>query len=255
MPSDKVKAVGITNKGMVREHNEDWIYHNADLGLVIVADGMGGHNAGEVASRMATEVVRSYLIPSQESVDGDVLEATLQLGQSIEQANKALGAASKFRKELSGMGTTMVVGVFRFGRFFYAHVGDSRIYQSRDKNLKQLTRDHSLVQELVDNGLFETLEDAEAAGIGNNVLTRGLGLSPDMEADVAEEIVQENDIYLFCTDGLTNMVNDDEIADFLSDIDQNGFEQTAQSMLNLALDRGAYDNVSFVLARPIFKVN
>jgi protein phosphatase len=150
------------------------------------------------------------------------------------------------------MGTTMVVGLFRFGRFFYAHVGDSRIYQSREKNLKQLTRDHSLIQELVDNGLFETLEDAEAAGIGNNVLTRGLGLNQEMEADVAEEIVQENDVYLFCTDGLTNMLNDDEIADFLSDIDEKGFEKTAEIMLNLALDRGAYDNVSFVLARPIF---
>jgi len=251
MPSDKITLAAITHTGMVRDHNEDWIYDNADLGLVIVADGMGGHNAGEVASRMATEVTRSYLIPSQESEKGDLLETSLQLGQSLEQANKALVAAAKFRKKLEGMGTTIVVGMFRFGRFFYAHVGDSRIYRYRDKNLKQLTRDHSLIQELVDNGLFQTYEDAIAAGIGNNVLTRGLGLHQEMDIDVAEEDVQEGDIYLFCTDGLTNMIEDDEIADFLMESEEKGLQETANIMLRLALDRGGYDNVSFTLAKPI----
>ncbi len=254
MPSDKIEIAAITHTGKIRAHNEDWIYHHADLGLVIVADGMGGHNAGEVASRMATEVIRSYLLPVQEAEKGDLLEANLQIGQSVEQANKALVAASKFRSELKGMGTTIVAGMFCFGHFLYAHVGDSRIYQWRDKDFKQLTRDHSLIQELVDNGLFPTIEAAVKAGIGNNVLTRGLGLNQEMEVDVADIAVNEGDIYLLCSDGLTNMIDDDELAEFMTDADQNGLEETAQIMLNLALDRGAYDNVSFILARPIISL-
>lgn len=250
MSVNSLELAARTHVGRVRHHNEDSHAFNANLGMFVLADGMGGHRAGEVASRVAVDAATEYLERIQKENEVDELESLYYAGQATQYANDAIILAVDEDPALHGMGTTLVVAMFRYGRIFYSHVGDSRLYRWRDGDFRQLTRDHSLIQKMVDTGLFPSIEDARLAGVGDNVLTRSLGLSPDVEIDVGDQSLQAGDIYLSCSDGLSGPVHDDTMARILEDTDGD-LDLAADALVQLALDGGGHDNITLILARPL----
>ena len=241
-----IEIASCSDKGLVRDINEDTVAALADHGLVILADGMGGYNAGEVASQLAVDTVSSVLVPMLDAVDHAPLE------EAIHAANETIHTTIERSPQFEGMGTTIVLGVFGDDRIQYAHVGDSRLYRYRQGRLDCLTKDHSVVQQMVDDGFFESLQEAREAGVKNNMLTRGLGADSRVQVDVAEMVLEVDDLYLFCSDGLSNMVSDDEIEAVLEKQSQD-IESAAKRLLEMALERGGMDNVSLVVVRPALK--
>lgn len=225
-------VAGITDIGKVRARNEDAIGFDAALGLLVVADGMGGHNAGDVASRLAIE----HLFAAAREGGG--------LHAAVKRANEAiLGAAQD--PDRYGMGTTVVAAWLDDDHIEIAHVGDSRLYRLREDGLQLLTRDHSQVQELVDRGI---LTPAQArVSTRRNFLSRALGTDPEVRIDCARHPLQQGDIFLLCSDGLTNMVEDEELAEALQAM--RSAQSVAERLVALANERGGRDNISVVIAR------
>ena len=249
MTSHTLEVATRSHVGRVRPHNEDAFVALAARGVVVVADGMGGHKAGEVASLLAAEVVANALCDVQESDGADDLDSLMQVGRAVELANEAIAARVRREPQLAGMGTTLVAAMFRHERIFYAHVGDSRLYRLRNGRMRQLTRDHSLVQQLIDQGIFRSRAEARDAGVGDNVLIRSLGVAGALEVDIDDAPLQPEDTYLFCTDGLCGKVSDREIARLLRRSDAS-LEDLADDLERAALDAGGPDNITLVLARP-----
>ena len=246
-----IQAIDIairSHVGLVRSRNQDHTYADSDLGLVVLADGMGGHRGGEVASRIAVEAVIAALLPAQREDVSDDMESLMRVGEAAEFANRALLEKSLERPELKGMGTTVVLAIFREGRIFYAHVGDSRLYRVRYGRMRRLTRDHSLIQQVIDDGVFMNRHHAREGGVRDNILTRSLGMEPQMEVDVGDAVLEAGDTYLFCSDGLHNLVPDSIISRILRD-PRGDLEEQAQTLTDAALDAGGNDNISIVLAR------
>lgn len=234
-----------TDKGLVREHNEDSVVVIPDQGLAVLADGMGGLNAGEVASHLAAEfVAKDLLMRIQAGGFGPQ-----DLVRAVERANEALRKSVEQNPSHAGMATTIVVLVFSGDQALLAHLGDSRIYRITPDFMECLTTDHSMIQELVDQGLFFSLEEAHNAGIPSNVLTRGLGVEPEVRVDLAEMALTDDDIYLLCSDGLTNMLPDEKIHHIVSAA-AGDLHRAADQLLAGALEEGGIDNVSLILARP-----
>ena len=253
--SDVLEVVAMTDVGRARDHNEDSVGADAAYGFVLVADGMGGHNAGEVASGIAANVVYEQLravLPELDTGEADpetgYAVESIAAKQAIELANSAINQTSQTQAECAGMGTTIVVGLFYDNRMTIAHVGDSRMYRLRGKRFEQVTRDHSLIQELVDKGFYDTVDEAQAAG-NKNLITRALGVEEGVNVDVHEEIVQVGDIYLLCSDGLSDMVPDEKIHLTLNKFSAN-LKLAAEKLIGLANENGGKDNISVVLARP-----
>lgn len=227
-----------TDIGRVRSRNEDSVAVDAAAGLLVVADGMGGHNAGDVASRMAIEGVLA-------AMQGSAGEHDDRLVAAVRQANDAIYAAAGEDYQRSGMGTTVVAVWLRPTRLVVAHVGDSRLYRLRDGAIEALTRDHSQVQDLVDRGI---LTPAQArASTRKNFLSRALGTDPDVVIDSAAHTPAAGDVYLLCSDGLTNMVEDEEIVSLIRDAASLG--AAAEQLVAQANERGGRDNISVALAR------
>ncbi|MCP3662885.1 MAG: serine/threonine-protein phosphatase [Gammaproteobacteria bacterium] len=228
-----------SDKGLVRPSNEDTVMVQLDPGIVVLTDGMGGYKAGEVASKIAADSIVEYLC------DGDAVGPD-SLDEAVDAANEAILDAIDQNSGYDGMATTVVAGSFDSHRLYYAHVGDSRLYRFRADALVQLTRDHSMIQELVDQNYFANEEEALAAGVKNNVLTRGLGISSDVVVDTAETGLNVGDIYLLCSDGLSNMVDKHVLEKVLSNR-QMTLEEKADCMIEHALESGGSDNVSLIL--------
>ena len=250
MGADQLEVATRSHAGLVRSHNQDFVAVDAECGTLVLADGMGGHRAGEVASRIAADRALVELRSAQSEVSMDSTAALLRVGHAVERANQALFDACATRPELRGMGTTVVAAVFRDRRLFYAHVGDSRLYRIRFGRLRRLTHDHTLIQRMVDDGVFVNRAEARQAGIRDNVLTRSLGMQNPADVDVAEVPVEPGDTFLCCSDGLHGLVADKEIARILRD-PQGDLDEQAQALVDAALAAGGTDNVSVVLARPI----
>lgn len=252
---DSILISGLTDQGLVREHNEDSIGSEPALGLVVLADGMGGHKGGEVASAIAVDTVLSVLkktLPNivhgqTDSRTGYSLES-MAIEDAIMQANQAIFQAARGNAQYEGMGTTIVVVLFYDNRVSIAHVGDSRLYRLREHKLEQLTRDHTLLQELVDRGLY-TKEEARQS-LNKNLVTRAVGVNPTVEVDLLEDFGAINDIYLLCSDGLTDMINDQLIEDSLLNYRTN-LARVASELVTQAKAHGGKDNVSVVLAMPV----
>ena len=240
--------VGLTDRGMVRAENEDSIATRPEIGLAVLADGMGGHQAGEVASAMAVDVVTRHfeeLLASGDNGDDRVREAK-SMDAAIRAANSAIFEVAQSRPDYSGMGSTIVVAIFYGDHMFVGHVGDSRLYRLRGDEIEQLTEDHSVIQELLNRGLM-TEEEARVT-IGKNLVTRALGVDAEVLPDVAQEELQNGDLFLLCSDGLNDVISDDEIATHMRECG-NDIEQTAQKLIDLANSRGGPDNISVILAR------
>lgn len=239
----------LSHIGLVRSGNEDSFMAHDKVGIVALADGMGGHRAGDVASKIAVEVSVAELIPAQKLDKADGMESLMRVGQAAESANAAIFETAKNSREFRGMGTTLVLSIFRDSRIFYAHVGDSRLYRVRDGKLQCLTRDHSLIQDVLEAGIFADKAEAQAAGVGENVLTRSLGLRVEVDVDVGEQHVEPGDLFMYCSDGLSTYVGDPEIETILAQKDWT-MEFKVDQLVNAALREGGVDNVTVVLARP-----
>ncbi len=245
---------GSTDPGMIRPNNEDRISTTPELGLAVVADGMGGHQAGEVASGMAVDVVTRHLInvfsrdtpPADEEVADQSSAELRAVGEAIALANTAIFELAKSSPNCSGMGTTVVVTLFHEDKVCIGHVGDSRLYRYRSDTLELITEDHSLVQELVARGLI-TSEEARHS-INKNLVTRALGIEPTVESQLTEQTLQDQDIYLLCSDGLNDVLPDDVTAQLLKDHGSD-LQATADRLVAQVNARGGPDNVSIVLVR------
>jgi PPM family protein phosphatase len=244
---------GKTDTGMVREHNEDCFLVVPDSGIAILADGMGGHLAGEVASAMAIDRVTHYLINAftdtraakSASKHGTSYESAT-LVEAIKAANAAIHQASMSRPEQAGMGTTIVAVAFHDNTLTVAHVGDSRLYRYRRGDLSQVTEDHSMVQELLRRGLMTP--DEARTSLNRNLVTRALGIDPLVEVDVVEQTFEDGDLYLLCSDGLNDVLLDEEIAAILAQ-HPDDLDAATQQMIADVNARGGPDNVSIVLIR------
>lgn len=239
-----IKMSGTTHQGMVRINNEDSISTLDDIGVAILADGMGGHQAGEVASSMAVEMVQQYFADVMGN-PGSVPNGE-NLLESIGLANTAVFELSQERPECAGMGTTIVVCNFINGKIITAHVGDSRLYCLRDNSLAQITQDHSVVQELVSRG-FMSQEEANNS-MNKNLVTRALGIEATVEADLNEQQYQSGDVYLLCSDGLSDVVPDTEIEKTLVE-HQADIGSTAKYLVDQANTAGGPDNISVILVK------
>src|SRR5499427_7710418 len=236
----------LSHPGMVRSHNEDSVFVDADAGIAILADGMGGYNAGEVASGIAVNVVSNGLLPdlrsgrelSKVDVQSGLTHAALLLQQQIAEANKGIYEAAQTRPECAGMGTTIVAAVFHGNRVSIGHIGDSRCYRLRGEKFEQLTHDHSLLQEQIDSGQL-TAEQAKYS-LNKNLVTRALGIEAIVPADIAEYRVEANDVYLLCSDGLTDMVDPGVVHDVV-DEKRSDLAEAAAELIDIANQNGGRD--------------
>ncbi len=236
----------LSDAGRVRDNNEDAVGCDPELGLAVLADGMGGYNAGEIASAMAVATLRSeltlWLAVSGDGDDSAAVRAAMQ--QATDAANHAIYEAAHQNAQYHGMGTTLVLGLFRDRRAVIGHIGDSRCYRWRGGQLQALTRDHSLLQEQIDAGLLTPAEAAHAPN--RNLVTRALGVEPTVELEVNEHAVEAGDVFLLCSDGLNDMLGDREIGALLA---RGGHDMpgSAQALMDAANAAGGRDNISLVL--------
>ena len=252
---NKVKSVSGTDTGRVREHNEDAIGSEPDIGLYVLADGMGGYNAGEVASGIAVKTImnlvrEAYQVQDLSGIDRatGLMRPSIILRDAILRANKIIHQTSKTQPQCEGMGTTVVAALFYNDRIITAHVGDSRLYRLRGDRFEQLTMDHSLLQELVDRGFYSQEEAARSTN--KNYVTRALGVEPTVEVDVREHRAEKADHYVLCSDGLSDMVEDEDIQLTISTFGDN-LDVVAKQLVQLANEHGGRDNISVVLAQVI----
>lgn len=250
--SSYLEISSCSDPGMVRSNNEDSVKTNPALGLVVLADGMGGYNAGEVASGMATTLLVTELEriftarqPGGEG-SGGVPWVHQVLAEEIAKANTSILHAAQSQPQYSGMGTTLVMALFHDDKMTVAHIGDSRLYRCRGEDFGQVTRDHSLLQEQMDSGMI-TAEEARHSQ-NKNLVTRALGVDPSVKPEIHDYDVQPGDIYLLCSDGLNDMVEDEEIAMTLQMLSAN-LELCATQLIQMANDNGGRDNVSVIVVR------
>lgn len=248
MTAVKLDVAMRTDRGVVRKNNEDAVGGDPTAGLVILADGMGGANAGEVASSLAVDLLVNQLAAMPDRVAEPVDRQ--QLLEALQGVNLAILDLARQVPEYHGMGTTLVVGLFQPERLIYAHVGDSRLYRFRQGALEVLTSDHTLIEELVRLGEFVSLEEALAAGVPQNILSRAFGSEPELEIEIAEVEYASDDLFLFCSDGLTNMLSVGEMQNILKSTDTNLMRQV-DALIECACANGGTDNVSVILARVI----
>ena len=236
-----------TDPGLARENNEDSVTFEEQTRLGILADGMGGYNAGEIASGMATTFIKSELSRwlSQAGRHANPREVRRAMEICVDNANRSIFNAANSNPQYSGMGTTLVLGVFQDGRLLLGHIGDSRCYRMRGAELTQITKDHSLLQEQMDAGLI-TPEQA-ATSSNKNLVTRALGVEDAVLLEVNDHKVEPGDIYLMCSDGLSDMVDDDGIAKILRA--EAPLEQKVAQLIDAANANGGRDNISVLVAQ------
>ena len=250
---NRVEFACSSDAGVVRKFNEDSIAAVSEIGLMALADGMGGYMAGDVASALAISVVKEELVaalgclePMENSTANRYLPQTLAVKWAAEKANQMILRVARKNSQCQGMGTTLTLALFHEDRISIAHVGDSRLYRLRYDRLEQLTMDHSLLQGQVEAGLIDS-GDAKLSH-NRNLVTRALGKEETVEVDVREEDVLPGDIYLLCSDGLNDMVEDADIELTLCELKAN-LSLAANILVQMANDNGGHDNVSVVLAR------
>ncbi len=249
----KIEFAEMSDTGMVREHNEDAIGSIAGMGLMVLADGMGGYNAGEVASGIAVQTITDLaaegaMREERNEIDPHtgLMRQTIVLRDAVARANKIIYQTAQSQTHCEGMGTTLVASMFYDNKISIAHVGDSRAYRLRNEKLEQLTMDHSLLQELVDRGFYS--EEEAQRSTNRNYVTRALGVEPTVDVEVQEYEVLPEDIYLLCSDGLPDMVEDEDIHLTISTFNAS-LDVVGQQLVQLANEHGGRDNVSVMLAQ------
>jgi len=242
-----IELSAAVDPGRARSNNEDSVALDNDVALAVLADGMGGYNAGEVASNMATSFIRTelgrWLREAQtHASDGEVRRA---MDICVDNANRAIFNAANSNPQYAGMGTTLVVAVIRDSHLLVGHVGDSRAYRLRGGRLQQITRDHSLLQEQIDAGLITPEQAAFSAN--KNLVTRAVGVEDTVLLETHQHDVQPGDVYLLCSDGLSDMLDDASIGQLL--LANESLTVACQALIDAANDAGGKDNISVVLVR------
>lgn len=241
-----LKTFSVTDIGKTRQINQDFIYTSEQPvgklpNLFIVADGMGGHNAGDMASKLAVDTMVEQISASEEQQPEKLMEA------AIKAANQRVLEQAATKPELEGMGTTVVAATFLEDRLVVANVGDSRLYVVGKYGIKQITRDHSWVEEMVKRGGLGREEARNHPD--KNIITRAVGVEMTVRIDFFEHRLQKNDLILMCTDGLTNMLKDEEIRDILKG--RGSIEEKAEELIRMANENGGRDNISVILISPL----
>ena len=247
-------VASLSHPGMVRTHNEDSVFVDGEAGLAVLADGMGGYSAGEVASGIAVNVISTGMLEelrsgrelSKVDIGSGLTHAALLLQQQIALANKGIYEAAQVRPECAGMGTTLVATVFCQNRVSIGHIGDSRCYRLRVDRFEQLTHDHSLLQEQIDSGML-TQEQAKYS-LNKNLVTRALGIEAVVPPDISEYRIEAEDIYVLCSDGLTDMVDAEAVREIVA-TKRIDLAEAAAELIAVANQNGGRDNVSVVLVR------
>jgi len=242
-----IELFAAIDPGRARSNNEDSVALDDAVSLAVLADGMGGYNAGEVASNMATNFIRTELgrwlrEASAQASDAEVRRA---MDICVDNANRAIFNAANSNPQYAGMGTTLVVCVFRDNRLLVGHVGDSRAYRLRGGRLQQITRDHSLLQEQIDAGLITPEQAAFSAN--KNLVTRAVGVEDTVLLETHQHEVTPGDMYLLCSDGLSDMLDDASIGQLLQAHDS--LDATGRALIDAANDAGGKDNISVILVR------
>jgi serine/threonine protein phosphatase PrpC len=249
--SSALEIATATHPGRVRSHNEDSITADSEIGLAVLADGMGGYNAGEVASGIAVAMIPAEMRKALAALPPNALNSARMerlVGEQAARANSTIFQAAQKESQYRGMGTTLVVALWHDDQVSVGHIGDSRVYRLRDDKLEQITRDHSLLQEQIDSGMVSKEEARHAPN--KNLVTRALGIDPEVEAEVHTHPVQRGDIYLLCSDGLPDMVPDEDIENTLSSLKAN-LALAAEQLVQQANDNGGRDNISVILVRVL----
>jgi protein phosphatase len=245
---------GLTDRGAVRDNNEDYIDWDEKLGLLVLADGMGGAKAGEVASQLAVrtimEQVRRESAASKEGLhetaDGqEYTRASHILMEALRAAHQTVTQVADSQPQYQGMGTTVVACLCYDNRVSIAHVGDSRLYLFRQHQLRQVTEDHTLIQELVRRGFYRPQEAQKS--VNRNMLTQAVGVSESLQVSIQEETLLVDDLLLLCSDGLTDMLDDRDISRLLQKIREPA--EAASQLVELANQAGGKDNISVLLMR------
>ncbi|HEX7669174.1 MAG TPA: Stp1/IreP family PP2C-type Ser/Thr phosphatase [Polyangiaceae bacterium] len=247
-------AHGISDVGLQREHNEDSFAVLSDHGLAIVADGMGGHRAGDVASRLATEAIGEFFRKTANEdatwpfhFDPNLTDEENKLLTSIRLANRQIYEHSTRSQDLRGMGTTVVGALFsrKKNRMFIGHVGDSRAYRVRGGKIQQMTRDHSLVNDYL--AAMPDMTEEQRSELPKNVITRALGMQDNVEVDIQSDECQPGDVYVLCSDGLSGMITDEEMAEVVRSSDE--LPDVCRRLITLANEHGGEDNITAVAVR------
>lgn len=239
----------LTHPGRLRHNNEDAAAFDPVCGCSVLADGMGGYNAGEVASSMAVNVILAELAAwyAAAGPGASVREVRKAMERCVQHANQAILGRARADPDCAGMGTTLVIAMFHEQRLVLGHVGDSRAYRLREGQLQQITRDHSLLQEQLDAGLITPAQAAVSSQ--RNLVTRALGIESGAELDLNEFAVEAGDLYLLCSDGLSDMANDSEIEDILRAT--GSLEHKARRLIDRANANGGRDNITVLLAQAM----
>jgi protein phosphatase len=242
-----IELSAAVDPGRARSNNEDSVALDNEVALAVLADGMGGYNAGEVASNMATSFIRTELGRWLREAQAHASDTEIRRAMDIcvDNANRAIFNAANSNPQYAGMGTTLVVAVFRENRLLVGHVGDSRAYRMRGGRLQQITRDHSLLQEQIDAGLITPEQAAFSAN--KNLVTRAVGVEDTVLLETHQHEVQPGDIYLMCSDGLSDMLDDASIGQLL--LAHDSLTGACQALIDAANDAGGKDNISVVLVR------
>jgi protein phosphatase len=249
--SKAIKVARLTDVGMHRDHNEDAVASDLSVGLLILADGMGGYKAGEVASEIAVLMIAAEMTEAMQThsvlkrTESNLMPESKFLIEAVRKTNAAIYQISKHQLQCAGMGTTLVVGIFANNKLTVGHIGDSRMYCLRGDVLTQLTVDHSLIQEQINEGLITPAQAKHASH--KNLVTRALGIDPHVELELNEHDVEVGDIYLMCSDGLSDLVDDAEITKILLEADGN-ITLAAKKLVQTANESGGSDNISVVIA-------
>jgi serine/threonine protein phosphatase PrpC len=255
----RIAAAGLTDVGRQRRHNEDHILVRPELGLYVVADGMGGHNAGNVASALVTTSIDNFFhatetngVPPAKPEDTGLSEAARRIAHAVRKANRDVYEISSTHQQHHGMGSTVVAAYLppSGDEIHVAHVGDSRCYRLRDGKFKQLTRDHSLINDALD--IKPDLTEADLARLPKNIITRALGMKDIVKVDVRTEKVKPGDMFLLCSDGLSGMVNDADLNDVLGMSEH--VQDACEVLIAMANDAGGTDNISAVVVRVLPEV-
>lgn len=247
----QLEVASATDAGVIRSFNEDSIAADGDLGLLVLADGMGGYKAGDVASAIATGLVMDELRGSMNEIALSPVPAGLSIEfmavkSTVEKTNLAIYNTAHSDTQYTGMGTTLVLMMFHQNRATIAHVGDSRLYRLRQGHLDLLTHDHSLLQEQIERGLISS-DDAKFSH-NRNLVSRALGIGKDILVEINQHHVAPSDLYLLCSDGLNDMVDDTDIELALNAL-QTNLPLTARHLIQMAIDNGGHDNVSVIVAK------
>ena len=251
--SMRVRFAGETNVGMKRTHNEDNLFLPSDERLAIVADGMGGHASGEIASQMAVETVVEFFKSTQEDteitwpfkLDRGYRYDVNRLITGIKLANVKIFEAAQREPQYRGMGTTIVAALFLDDQVLIAHVGDSRLYRVRDGEIQQITEDHSLLNDYIK---MKKLSADEIANFPHkNVIVRALGMKETVQVDVYNESPRMGDVYLLCSDGLSGMIDDPKIHDLVKH--EPDLDKATEKLIGAANAAGGVDNITVVMAR------